>query len=222
MKRSTHTSSTPPTKPWFQQIKVGQMENFAYLVGCPKTKECAVIDCGFEPDKILHTAKANGYEIRKIFLTHVHYDHSGAADELQKMTGAEIFMNPESEQKRGKNTLRGMWIIPEKSTAIKEGDTPKIGEIRGKVIHSPGHQSDHLLYIFGPYLFTGDTLFIGRVGRSDFPDSVPEEYPKTLNKIITLPENLIVCPGHDYGFVKTRILKEEKEENPYLQELINE
>lgn len=207
---------------WFRQIEVGHMQNFSYLIGCPKTKECGVIDCGFEPEKIQKTAEEGGYCITKIFLTHVHYDHSGAADDLSKITGAEILMHPKSEQKRGKTTSKGMWIIPEKTTPIQEGNTPKIGEISGKVIASPGHQSDHLLFIFGPYLFTGDTLFIGRIGRIDFPDSVPEEYPETLNKIITLNEKLIVCPGHDYGSVKTRKLEEEKRENLYLRNIISE
>lgn len=202
---------------FFRQIEVGPMQDFSYIIGCEKTKESAIIDCGFEPEKLLHIIQKKGYVLKKIFLTHVHYDHSGAAEELSKNSGAEIFMHPESRKKVNKSTQKGMWIIPQETTDISEGDSPFVGEIKGKVISAPGHQSDHLLYIFGEYLFTGDVLFIDGIGRTDLPDSSPEEMKNTLNKFFTLPENLIVCPGHDYGSVTMRTLEQEKKYNIHLK-----
>lgn len=192
------------------------MQNFSYLLGCQKTKECAVIDCGFEAEKIQKEAEKNGYHITKIFLTHVHYDHSGAAEELAKKTRAEIFMNKKSEEKRGKNVENGMWIIPKKTTPLFPEDHIHIGEISGKVLSAAGHQSDHFLFLFDTFLFTGDTLFIDSIGRTDLPDGNPEEMKKTLNNICTLDENIFLCPGHDYGSVPLRTLREEKISNPYL------
>ncbi len=204
---------------FFQQIPVGHMDNFVYLIGCPKTKECAVIDCGFDPEIIQQKAKIHNYTITKIFLTHVHYDHSGSADILAALTGADIYMNPESEKKQGINPSKGMWIIPKKTIPVSGGDTIKIGEISGKVHSAPGHQNDHLLYTIGDYLFTGDTLFIGGIGRTDFMDSDPKKMNNTLNKICTLSDDLIVCPGHNYGKKKTNTLREEKETNPFLRNI---
>lgn len=209
---------------FFKQIPVGEMENFAYLIGCEETKQCAAIDPGWEAEKIIQTAKENGYQITKIFLTHVHYDHSGAADEIAEKTGARIFINQKSEEKRGgENPMRGSWIIPKKNINLLEIPLDKggwrdlqIGNIKGKIITAPGHQSDHFLYIFDQYLFTGDTLFIGRIGRTDLLDSDPKDMEETLENIKLLPNNLIVCPGHDYGEVRLRKLSEEKEKNPYL------
>ena len=204
------------TRPFFRQIPVGTMKNLVYLVGCPKSKECAVIDCGFEPEKIYQEAKTHGYRITKILLTHVHYDHSGRADALSRKTGAPIYMNPKSEKKRGKNPEKGMWIIPKKTTPLLPHDTITIGEISGKVIDAPGHQSDHYLFQIHPFLFTGDTLFIGSIGRTDLPDSNPESIKSTLNTICTLDDNLFVCPGHDYGSTTMKTLRKEKENNPFL------
>jgi glyoxylase-like metal-dependent hydrolase (beta-lactamase superfamily II) len=202
---------------FFQQILVGEMKNFSYLVGCRKRKECAAIDCGFDAKKIQQEAIKVGYRITKILLTHVHYDHSGCTEELSLLTGAPIYMNRKSEKKRGKIAEKGMWYVPKDVNFLSEGQSIEIGDIQGKILSAPGHQSDHFLYIFGKYLFTGDTLFIGGIGRTDLPDSDPREMKKTLSKIMCLSDEYVVCPGHDYGEVKTRTLGEEKQKNMYLQ-----
>jgi len=207
---------------WWKQVPVGRMQNFSYLVGCPENKECAVVDCGFEPEKIARFAKNEGFTITKILLTHVHYDHSGSAEVLSGLTGAKIYMNPESQRKHDTLIERGMWSVPKKTTPLLPGDRVSVGNLSGRVIGAPGHQNDHLLLLFDPYLFTGDTLFIGRIGRTDFVDSDPQKMQETLNKIITLPDHLIVCPGHDYGSVKTRSLREEKVINPHLRSIIEQ
>lgn len=194
------------------------MQNFSYLIGCDNTKDAAVIDCGFEPEMILCEAETNGYKITKILLTHVHYDHSSAAERLSELTGAPIFMNPESVWKRGENPTRGYWVIPQVSQPIGAGESISIGKLQGEIIASPGHQRDHLMFLFDPYLLAGDTLFIDGCGRTDLPDSDPEAMQEALKIIATkLPDHLIVCPGHDYGSVPTRSLGEEKLSNPNLR-----
>ena len=202
----------------FEQIKVGEMENFVYLVGDEKSREIAVIDAGFEPEKIIAAAKKHG-KITKIFLTHFHYDHSGAAEILAEKTGAEIFGSGKSAWKRGKNETRGAWKIPEKVTAIDENSEISIGEIPGTVLEIPGHQNDHLGFLFGKYFFSGDTVFVGRIGRTDFADSDPAKMRESLRKIAKLPDDLILSPGHDYGVVPRRTLGEEKRENEFLKSL---
>ena len=194
------------------------MQNLVFLIGCETTKEAAVIDCGFEPEVILAAAEQADYRISKILLTHVHYDHSGAAEQLAALTGAAIYMNPESEWKREHSPARGMWVIPQETRPIRPDETVLIGRREGRIIASPGHQRDHLMFIFDPYLLAGDTLFIEGCGRTDLPDSDPTAMQETLRMIATtLPDHLIVCPGHDYGPVPTRTLGEEKRLNPNLQ-----
>lgn len=201
---------------FFLQIPVGTMDNFVYLVGDEVSKECAVIDCGFEAEKINEMAKKNGYKITYILLTHVHYDHSGAAETLAKQTGAQIFAHNKSKDKQRLNPENGHWIIPSNYQPLKEGDHIHLGNVEIKVFEAPGHQNDHLIFQAGKHLFTGDTLFIGRCGRVDLPDSNPQAMQQTLKRISSWEDDLMVCPGHDYGEVPLRTLKEEKMDNAYL------
>ncbi|QQS59508.1 MBL fold metallo-hydrolase [Candidatus Peregrinibacteria bacterium] len=205
---------------FFKRIPVGPMQNNSYLIGCEKTKEALVVDCGFEAEKIQKIAKQNGYTIVGIVLTHVHYDHSGAADALSEITKAPIYAHEKTEKKRGQKINEGMWSIPKKFTPLTEGEEIAFGEESGRVLFAPGHQSDHILFRTDLYLFTGDTLFIEGIGRTDFPDSSSEDMQRTLNTIIDLPENLVICPGHDYGSVPMRKLAEERKYNMYLKKII--
>jgi len=192
------------------------MENFSYCFGCKKTGEMAIVDAGFEPEKLLALSQEKQYRITKIFLTHVHYDHSGGADWLSKKTGASIFLSEKSRWKYGE-TEKHNWILPENPSFLSENQEISFGEVKGKSIPSPGHQNDHLLFQWGEYLCTGDTLFIGRIGRTDFVDSDPEAMQKTLQMIQKFPNNLLICPGHNYGEVPLRRLGEEKKKNPFLR-----
>lgn len=186
------------------------MQNLTYLIGDEITKTCAIIDCGFESEKIQETAQKNGYKITDILLTHVHYDHSGEAEKLSKITGATIYAHYKSKEKSNQNPERGHWTIPPNYQPIKESDEIHVGDLKIKVFESPGHQMDHLIFQAEKYLFTGDTLFVGRCGRVDLPDSDPEAMERTLKRISTWDDDLIVCPGHDYGDVMIRTLGEEK------------
>ncbi len=205
---------------FFRQIAVGPMQNFCYLIGCEQTKEAAAIDCGFEAEKIYEEATANDYHITKILLTHVHYDHSGAVEELAALTSGSIFMNPESNKKQGQSPIHGHWIIPHNTNPLQANNIIKVGSLKGKVMASPGHQNDHLMFVFDPYLFSGDTLFIEGTGRTDLPDSDPEKMQETLAIMGTLPDHLIVCAGHDYGSVPMRTLGEEKRANRFLNAFV--
>ncbi|MEI7511245.1 MAG: MBL fold metallo-hydrolase [Candidatus Peregrinibacteria bacterium] len=238
--------------PFFLQIPVGAMQNFSYLVG-EENGEVACIDPGWDAEKIFLLAQKNGVHITKILLTHVHYDHSGAAEALLEMVcssrdGActvstptpntsctistpvlqcvstpQIFASANIPKwKRNASPDHGKWVVPQNFTPIS-GETQdftslqfSIGKFPIQVYDAPGHQSDHLLFEIAEYLFTGDTLFIGNIGGTHFEDSNPEEMQKTLKMISTLPDSLIVCPGHDYGAVPMRTLGEEKMLNPYL------
>lgn len=198
------------------QIPVGQMQNFSYLIADENTKEAACIDPGFEADVILKKAEEEGLSITKIFLTHFHYDHAGAVDELAAKTGAEIYGHEHAQSKRGRES-EGKWIIPETFTSLHDGDEILIGQIKGQAIATPGHQADHICYLFNNCVFSGDALFIETAGRTDLPDSDPMMMQTTLDFFKSLPDDIILYPGHDYGSVPFRTMGEEKQVNRFLQ-----
>ena len=201
---------------FFEQIPVGTMKNFSYLVGDAEKKVCACIDPGWEAEKILEKACQAEIKISLILLTHTHADHSGAAEALSKRTDAPIFTSNKIPQWK---ETHPKFCVPKNIQGISEKERLSVGNIAIEVLETPGHQSDHLAFIIGNYLFTGDTLFIDTIGRTDLEDSEENKMKESLKKISHLRDNLIVCPGHDYGSKPLRKLREEKIYNPFLSSL---
>lgn len=204
----------------FRQIAVGPMANLVYLLGCPQTRSAVLVDCGFDAARIAAVIASEKLLLTHILLTHVHYDHAGAAEELAGLTGARIMMHPASRAKQNTPARRGMWIVPKETDDLLPGMILDVGSLKIEVIAAPGHQQDHLLFLSDPYLLTGDTLFVGGAGRTDFPDSDPDALRATLRQIVAMPDHLIICPGHDYGEKPIQTLGEAKKANPFLQGLI--
>ncbi len=164
-------------------VKVGSLQTNCYIIIDEKSREAVVIDPGDESHKIIPEIK--GLKIRCIILTHAHPDHFGAVDEIKKITGAPLLMNPEDN-----------WFFkPDKE--IKEGDEIKFGGLTLKVLHTPGHSKGSVcLYIDG-HLFSGDTLFSEGCGRTDLPGGSMADMRKSLKRLSTLPDDTKVYPGHD-------------------------
>ena len=198
----------------FHQLQLGHMENFCHIIGDAKTKEVAIFDPGWEGKKILQFLKEKEYTLTHIFLTHVHYDHSGQAEFLAQKTGATIYASETTNlEKRG----HPKFVVPETFTPLSDKQIVKVGSVTVETINAPGHQDDHVIFVVGDlYLVTGDTLFIGNIGNVWFEYSVAEHMPATLKMINTLPEHLLLCTGHDYGEVPIRTLGEEKKTNRFL------
>jgi len=195
----------------FQQIKVGQMENFSYVIGDSESKECAVVDPGWDIDKILDFCSKNNLKIKKIILTHTHYDHINDVDYLFRKTHAEVFVHSlESESiiKINNNI---------KIKEIDDGDKIKIGNIEVNIIHTPGHTPGSVCLLFDGKLITGDTLFVGSVGRIDLPGGNAEQIFESLQKLKKLDDNIEVYPGHDYGSKPFSTIGEEKKNNVYMK-----
>ncbi len=215
------------SRPFFLQIPIGDMDNFSYLIG-DYDGDVACIDPGWDSKKIFAIAQAHGVNITKILLTHVHYDHSGEAEELLNiLLPTREGISEESIPKIfasaciplwKKNSFppNGRWVVPKLFTPLTPQTPLHIGKFPIKIYDVPGHQSDHLMFEIEGYLFTGDTLFIGRIGRTDIEDSSATDMKNSLEIVKHLPDPLIVCPGHDYGEVPMRSLGEEKLLNPYL------
>ena len=141
-----------------------------------------------------------------IMNTHGHNDHIASNQEIVSETGAKIIAHE----------LANFTV----DRYIKDRECFKIGEIEVETIHTPGHSPDSVCFIANEeVIFTGDTLFVSECGRTDLPGSINEDMHKSLVEIIRkMPDNLVVCPGHDYGPTKTSKIGNEKRNNYTLKE----
>ena len=193
----------------FEQIEVGNMQNFSYMVGDEETKEGAIVDAGWEPEKLVEVAKSKDIKIKFILLTHTHYDHVNSLGKLFELTNAKIIVH-EGDAKDVENLG-----LPYET--VKDGDEINIGKLKVKIIHTPGHSPGSVCYLVENKLITGDTLFIGAVGRVDLLGGDIEQMYESLQKLKKLDEGIEVCPGHDYGSRKISTISYEKENNPYME-----
>ena len=196
----------------FLQIPEGPMQNFVYLVGDEITKEAAVMDAGWNIDKIIESANNNELNINKIILTHSHYDHVQRVGELIDKTQSDVYCHGfefEEIKKHIKNN-------PTKIFKLKDNDELKIGKIKVKIIHTPGHTPGAICLLFDNKLITGDTLFVGAIGRTDLPGGDAIKLFDSLQKLKKLDDKTEIYPGHDYGETPFSTIGNEKKNNPYF------
>ena len=205
-----------------QQITVGMMSVCCYIVSCEKTGKAVVIDVGGDEEKIVTTCTENNLEVLYIISTHGHPDHVCGNGPLQQATGAKIIMH-RADAEFFKNpdvkTYFSMLGLPESPPAnilVKDGDLISFGEESLSVIHTPGHTPGGICLYSAPHCFTGDTLFVNGVGRTDFPGGSTRELSQSIKeRLLTLPPETFVWPGHGYGGSQSTIGKE-MQSNPYL------
>lgn len=196
----------------FMQVKVGLMGNFSYIIGDENSKEAAVVDAGWDADKIIGIANKENLEIKKIILTHSHYDHIQKADELASKTNATVYFH-ELEFNQIKPLIKNKKI---KVIKLKNNDEIKIGSIKIKVIHTPGHTPGAICLLAWNKLLTGDTLFVGAVGRTDLEGGNTIKLFESLQKLKKLSDDVEVYPSHDYGELPFSTIGNEKKNNPYF------
>jgi hydroxyacylglutathione hydrolase len=180
------------------------MQNFAYLIGDEKTRLAAVVDPAWEIKRILDVAKRHNLRIAYVINTHNHPDHTSGNDELVKATGAKIVAQ-EASRKR-------------KDIGVKDDQTLQVGSLELKLIHTPGHSPDHVCVLVDGKLMTGDALFVGECGRTDLPGGSSEQlYDSLFDKLMKLPDDVEVYPGHDYGPKPHSTIAYEKAHNYVLK-----
>jgi glyoxylase-like metal-dependent hydrolase (beta-lactamase superfamily II) len=191
-----------------RQIPNGDMDNFAYLVGCEATRRAAAIDPGMQPERLSDAARAEQWTIVAIVNTHRHADHIAGSAELKRLTGARIYMHPLDAE-----------ACPETDAHLSDGDTLEVGRIRFNVYHTPGHTPGGICLLAEGQLFTGDTLFVGDSGRTDLPGGHRPTLGASIRRLMTtLPEDTVVWPGHDYGPTPSSTLGWEKRHNVNARE----
>ena len=192
-----------------KMFTVGMLATNCFLVGDKDSGEAVVIDPGFdnesEAKSILGEIHRHGIRIKYIINTHGHPDHNGGNRILKENSGAPILIHEADA-----SALSG----PRADRKVCDGDLIEVGSLKLQVIHTPGHSPGSIALLVENYAFSGDTLFAGSIGRFDLPGGSVEELVNSLkNKLLTLPDQVKVCPGH--GPVTS--IGEERRNNPFLQ-----
>jgi glyoxylase-like metal-dependent hydrolase (beta-lactamase superfamily II) len=187
-----------------EQREVGPLRNFCYLLADPATKKAAVVDPSVDATPLQRFSEEHGLSIEAILVTHHHQDHIRDVPRLADETAAKVFAHRLSQV--------------QKDIGLEDGDFVQLGEVRIKALHTPGHSPDSTCYIARNRIWTGDTLFIGECGRVDLPGGSAEQLWESLfTKIIHLPDELVVFPGHNLSAKPWDELGNQKRTNYTLQ-----
>lgn len=200
------------------------MANFCYLIGDEGSKTCALIDPAFETDRILAEGQNLGYKITHIINTHGHSDHTAGNRAIKTATGADLLIHALDAGRLGKvlhstfSRVLGGKGSPGADVLLQDSDVIQIGAVHLKVLHTPGHTPGSVCLYTEGHVFTGDTIFVGAVGRTDLPGGSMKQLVSSIHeKIYTLPGNTVVWPGHDYGPTPSSTVQQEKDTNPYTR-----
>ena len=206
-----------------EQIEVGSLAVFCYLVACPETKEALVIDPAGDEDRIVNRIKEKNYQLKYIVNTHGHGDHTCGNTRVKELTDARIIMHKLDDEMFNTDQWKQMVIqmgltpSPPADITVQEGDHIIIGDVSLEVLHTPGHSPGGICLLGEGNLFSGDTLFVGGIGRTDLPGASMPEFMKSIKeRLLTLPGDTIVWPGHNYGLTPSSTIEIERSTNSWL------
>ena len=190
-----------------RSFKGGYDDNLTYLASCMRTGNQFLVDASVPLAQIDGFINKRG--LIALFITHTHGDHIAFLEEyLEAFPNLVVMIFKESESK-----IKCDYIKP-----VKEGDIVTVGQLSVEVYYTPGHYDDSVCYYLDGVLFTGDTLFIGRTGRTISEGSdIKKLYKSVYNTILELPHTTIIYPGHDYGPKMSMTIKENILISPLLQ-----
>ena len=194
-------------------LQVGPIGTNCYLLCDEEAKVCAVIDPGADARRVEGAVSASGCTPCAIFLTHGHYDHTGAVEDLRALwPEVPVYLNHRDIYA---DDPRAQQVFPLLSGEVRnydEGDTLSVGGLTVEVLATPGHSEGSVTLRCGDVLFSGDTLFAGSCGRTDFQGGSMRKIMASLKRLGELEGDLTVCPGH----MDTSTLDRERQSNPYL------
>lgn len=202
--------------PLVNRFIVGPLGVSCYVVSDPATKEACVIDPGADAAKIMNYIRKNGLDLKFVINTHGHGDHIAANKDL----GVPIYIHSADKDcltDPKKNLSAGIFMVdiisPKASRILEDGNVIELGNLKLKVIHTPGHTKGSISLALDNVIFTGDTLFHGGVGRADLPGGDEDELLNSIRKkLLVFKDDTIIYPGH--GGSST--IGEERKSNPFL------
>jgi glyoxylase-like metal-dependent hydrolase (beta-lactamase superfamily II) len=203
----------------YKLVVVGPLDTNCYLVYCKETLDCAIIDPGSEAERIFPLIVELGLKPAVILNTHGHIDHTGANKDVKERFNVPLCIHSldspmlEKVHEFELSFFLGAKESPPADRLLKHNDTIRFGKSRLRVVHTPGHTPGSVSFLGNGALFSGDTLFFDGVGRTDLPGGSTKDLEKSIKeKILTLPSETIVLPGH--GPLTT--VGKEKESNPFF------
>jgi len=206
-----------------QMFTVGRFLTNCYIVGCEQTKESIIIDPGFEgqfeAERVYEFVNSNALVLKLIVNTHGHPDHTCGNGMVKKRFHVPILIHEYDAHMVGKSSNKISELFEFKNSSppadrlLHNGDMVKFGKTTLKVIHTPGHSRGSISLLGEKEVFTGDTLFAGSIGRTDFPESSKSDMSRSLRELANLPNQVVVYPGH--GPMTT--IAKEKRSNPFLE-----
>ena len=200
---------------------VSEFQENSYLIGCEETGQAALVDPGDEPDTIWQMVEASGLTVIKIINTHAHVDHVGAVVAMQEKTSAPFYLHPKDQfwlDHLEESCLMFSVTAPPTPTIdheIEEGQVIEVGDLRLKVLYTPGHAEGHVSFYVEDEsaVLSGDALFAGGIGRTDLPGGDFDTLIRSIREqLFVLPDETRVYPGH--GPATT--IGAERSTNPFL------
>ena len=187
-------------------MPVGSYQTNCYMLWQEGREDCVLIDPGSAYKEILEMTQKQGKKVSAILLTHGHFDHVGAVRKIAEKTGCPVYLHPAEKNLPGFMTAGPLY------STDGYGESVCAAGLDLRVIPTPGHTPGSVCLLCEDVLFSGDTLFAGSCGRTDFPGSDPKEMVVSLKKLRALPGDLRVFPGHG----EDTTLSFERENNPYM------
>ncbi|MEI6128060.1 MAG: hydroxyacylglutathione hydrolase family protein [Pseudomonadota bacterium] len=184
-----------------EQFRTGGDRNFGYLVADELSRDALVIDASFDPALIVRFADERGFVIRYIFSTHGHDDHTNGNEAIRLITALSPLLYGDT--------------CPRTGITVEDGALFPLGSFAARIIHTPGHTRDSICIHIDHALFTGDTLFAGKVGGTGSEEQARDEF-LSLHKLMLLPGETVLYPGHDYGVSPVSSISTERASNPFL------
>lgn len=202
------------------KLVVGQLQENCFIL-FDENKDAFVVDPGESSENIIEAIEKNSLNIKYILLTHGHFDHVGAVAALVEKYKAPVYLSKKDRAflespKEVRASAFGMQIeAADVDVFVKDGDEIPFSGGTIKVIETPGHTLGSVCYLFENYLFAGDTLFNGSIGRTDFPESDHSLMVESLKKLKKLDDEIYVLSGHG----PESQMSYEKMTNPYLRQV---
>ena len=187
----------------FEQVPIGGDRNFGYIIGDEGSGCAALVDPAYCPGKLVEMCGQRNLEIKLILNTHSHQDHVNGNATALRLTAAEILCH-----EPGASLVKA-------DRALRDGETIELGQLRIRVLHTPGHTADSVCLLVQDKLITGDTLFVGKVGGTDYGKGAEQEY-RSLHQLMKLPDTMQIYPGHDFGVNPSSTIGNERRTNPFL------
>ena len=204
---------------FLQQLQVGPLETNCYIIADEKSKIAAIIDPGENAKQIINAVNEAELKVKYIFLTHGHSDHIAALEEIKEATGAKIVIHEldahmlTSAESNLSFLLGERFTQPSADIKLKGSEEFRLGDLFLEIIHTPGHTPGGICLKTGNIIFSGDTLFAGSIGRTDFPGG---SYKTLINsikeKLMCFDDDVVVYPGH----MQPTTIGFERKHNPFL------